>query len=107
MILGTVTRRRRGFATLGLTSEFASRAIGPARAGTIFIIPVVGWVAALTDVLFNKFHLEHPAKHQLLEILEVAPTRWLRLLIVIGAVIVAPAFEEFLFRGHLQTIIVR
>ncbi len=107
MILGTVTRRRRGFATLGLSLDQAKRAIGPAIAGTIFIIPVVGWVAAITEAIFNKFHVQHPLKHELLEILDVAPSPWLRVMIVIGAVIVAPLFEEFVFRGHLQTLLVR
>jgi len=36
-----------------------------------------------------------------------APSALRRLLIALSAVIVAPLFEEFLFRGHLQTLLVR
>ena len=31
----------------------------------------------------------------------------MRILIAFGAIIVAPLFEEFLFRGHLQTLLIR
>jgi len=46
-------------------------------------------------------------KHELLEIMDQAPSPLLKVLIAFGAIIVAPLFEEFLFRGHLQTLLSR
>ena len=39
--------------------------------------------------------------------MDKTPTLLMRILIAFGAIIVAPLFEEFLFRGHLQTLLVR
>ncbi|HEV8607197.1 MAG TPA: CPBP family intramembrane glutamic endopeptidase [Tepidisphaeraceae bacterium] len=107
MLLGTLTRRQRGLATLGFTSGDFNKAFPPAIAGTVFILPVVGWAALLADWLMRKYQIEHPMKHELLEIMDEAPSKLLKLMIVFGAVIVAPLFEEFLFRGHIQTLIAR
>jgi membrane protease YdiL (CAAX protease family) len=107
MLLGTLTRRQRGLATLGFTSRDFNKAFPPAIAGTVFILPVVGWAALVADWLMRKYQIEHPMKHELLEIMDEAPSKLLKLMIVFGAVIVAPLFEEFLFRGHIQTLIVR
>ena len=107
MLLGTFTRRQRGLQTLGFTLAHLSKAFPPALAGSVFILPVVGWVAILSDWLMKRFQIQHPMKHELLEIMDKSPGPLLKVLIAFGAIIVAPLFEEFLFRGHLQTLLVR
>jgi membrane protease YdiL (CAAX protease family) len=107
MLLGTFTRRRRGLETLGFTSRHFTRGLSPALAGVVFILPVVGWAAILADWLMRKYQIQHPMKHELLTIMDQAPSPLLKVLIAIGAIIVAPLFEEFIFRGHLQTLLSR
>jgi membrane protease YdiL (CAAX protease family) len=107
MLLGTATRRRRGLETLGFTGGRVKDAVLPALAGSAFIIPLIGWVAIAADSLMKKYHMVHPDKHQLLEIMDKAPNVLRQVLIAISAVVVAPLFEEFLFRGHLQTLLAR
>jgi len=107
MLLGTLTRRRRGFETLGFDLRHLREAFAPALAGTVFILPLVGWVAIISDWMMRKYHIQHPMKHELLEIMDQSPGPLLKVLIAFGAVMVAPLFEEFLFRGHLQTLLAR
>jgi membrane protease YdiL (CAAX protease family) len=107
MLLGTATRRRRGLETLGFTGGHVKDAVLPALAGSAFIIPLIGWVAILADWLMKKYHIEHPMKHDLLKIMDEAPGVLRQVLIAFSAVVIAPLFEEFLFRGHLQTLLSR
>ena len=107
MLLGTLTRRRRGLETLGFTSWNIPRAVSAALAGTVFVIPLIAWVAVFSDWVMQKYRVEHPMKHDLLQILDESHGVTQKLLIVISAVVVAPLFEEFLFRGHLQTLLAR
>lgn len=107
MLLGTLTRRQRGLETLGFTWRNLRRAVAAAAAGAVFAIPFTIWVAALSDWLMRKYNIQHPTKHELLQIMDEAPSRLQRLLIAFSAVVIAPLFEEFLFRGHLQTLLAR
>lgn len=107
MLLGTFTRRQRGLATIGLTRRNFMVAWKAAIAGFIFILPLVSYAAYFSDWWLKKHNIEHPMKHELLEIMDKTPTPLMRILIAFGAIIVAPLFEEFLFRAHLQTLLSR
>jgi len=107
MLLGTINRRRRGLETLGFEGRKIERAWWPALGGIFFIVPLVGWAAIFSDWLMKKYHVQHPLKHELLEIMDKSPGPLIKILIAVGAVIVAPLFEELLFRGHLQTLLSR
>jgi membrane protease YdiL (CAAX protease family) len=107
MMLGTLTRRERGLETLGFARRNFRESIFAALAGSVFVIPLIGWVAVFSDWLMRRYQIEHPMKHELLKIMDEAPGVTQRLLIGLSAVVVAPLFEEFLFRGHLQTLLAR
>jgi membrane protease YdiL (CAAX protease family) len=107
MLLGTFTRRQRGLETLGLTRRNFLVAGKAAVAGFVFILPLVSYAALLSDWWLKKHNIEHPMKHELLEIMDKTPTPLMRILIAFGAIFVAPLFEEFLFRAHLQTLLSR
>src|SRR5437870_6579444 len=107
MLLGTFTRRQHGLETVGFTRRNLLVAWKAAVAGFVFILPLVSYAALLSDWLLKKYNIHHPLKHELLEIMDKTPTPLMRILIAFGAIIVAPLFEEFLFRGHLQTLLIR
>ncbi|MBW8885547.1 MAG: CPBP family intramembrane metalloprotease, partial [Planctomycetia bacterium] len=48
---------------------------------------------------------EHPNAHQLLRLLGHDSGMAMRVAVVISAAVLAPLFEEMLFRGHMQTAI--
>jgi membrane protease YdiL (CAAX protease family) len=74
--------------------------------GFIVIMPLMFVFVWVLQFFYQLIHYEHPAAHQLLEALDHAGP-WQRGLMGFGAVIIAPVFEEFLFRGHLQTVLHR
>ncbi len=107
ILLGTKTRRERGMEKLGLRGRDLPGAIGPAIAAGACVIPLVYWTARFTQWLLKKLQKDHPLKHELLEIMDVAPSPWIKVAVVVGAVVVAPLFEEVVFRGYLQTLFLR
>src|SRR5207253_8730343 len=56
--------------------------------------------------LYHAIHYEHPQEHDLLAKMREVGNPFVKGLLVLGATILAPLFEEFLFRGHLQTVLV-
>lgn len=72
---------------------------------TPLVLPVVLLASQATQWLWAELGLEHERAHSLLQAMEDAGSR-LRLGAVVAAVVVAPLFEELLFRGHLQSGIV-
>jgi membrane protease YdiL (CAAX protease family) len=61
----------------------------------------------LLEMLYRAIGYEHPSEHELLTVLGKSKDPLTTALIIGGATLLAPVFEEFLFRGHLQTILVR
>ncbi|WP_428939697.1 lysostaphin resistance A-like protein [Fontivita pretiosa] len=100
---GTATLRPGGLRRLGLGAHDAVRARTAGALGAAVILPLTYLSAWLTQLLWQWLGLEHPQAHQLLQQLRDSPDPLLRILIVVSAVLVAPAFEEIFFRGHLQT----
>jgi membrane protease YdiL (CAAX protease family) len=73
--------------------------------GAIIILPVVLVASNLLEWLYHTVGYEHPTEHDLLRVMTDADQRT-RLLLIVGAAVGAPVFEEMLFRGHLQTLFV-
>lgn len=89
---------------LGLGFGALRRSPGPAILGLICILPAVQLTAVGLEVLYRLINYEHPTKHELLRILEQMPDPLVNTVLIITAIVVAPLFEELLFRGHLQTL---
>lgn len=98
-------QRHPGLSRLGLTQANLPRALPAALAGSLFVIPVIFWFSIFLVWLFQLLRVEHPQKHQLLLLLDQTRDLITRLLMVVAAVVVAPIFEELLFRAHFQTIL--
>lgn len=72
----------------------------------ILIVPLVhasGWAV---EQAWQAIGLKHPDAHPLLRAGEELRNPWLRTLIAVSAIALAPAAEELLFRGHLQTALI-
>jgi membrane protease YdiL (CAAX protease family) len=72
--------------------------------GAVAVIPLVLATSSLAEWVYRSLHWQHPAEHDLLKAMGEAGSA-ARLLLVVAAVVVAPVWEEVLFRGHFQTIL--
>ncbi len=101
VVLGSQWPRRIGY-TLGNLL----RGVGTGILAMLVVLPVM-WAASMAfEVFYRAIHFEHPAEHELLGAMKDAPVQ-IRALLIVAACVIAPVFEELLFRGHLQTILVR
>jgi len=74
-------------------------------AGVIALLVTYGSSSVL-GVLYELVHYEHPSEHELLGAMKQASSA-AKMLLVFGACVMAPLFEEVLFRGHMQTLLGR
>lgn len=74
-----------------------------AIAGIFIAMPWVWWSLQATLKLWEWLGYQHPQKHSLLLDLDRSDGIGIRLAVITAAVVVAPVFEEMLFRGFLQT----
>jgi membrane protease YdiL (CAAX protease family) len=105
MIGGSVLVRRLGLDPSKLSAGMRQGAIAAA-----VVIPLTYLVAMLSQMLYLHLQYQHPPEHDLLKILTEptpAPHPFAHVMLVISATVVAPFCEEFMFRGHLQTVIRR
>jgi membrane protease YdiL (CAAX protease family) len=71
----------------------------------ILVVPIMFGVDVLTELFWRKIHFAHPTEHDLLRVLGLEPGTGIRIAIVVSAIVLAPMFEEFFFRGMLQRAI--
>ena len=65
------------------------------------------WVSsAVLEQFYQRVGVRHPHEHELLGAMKDASAQ-AKMMLVIGACVVAPVFEELLFRAHIQTLLVR
>jgi membrane protease YdiL (CAAX protease family) len=70
------------------------------------ILPIVYGSSSLVELFYQVMHVKHPAEHELLGAMKEA-SHQVQILLIFGACVAAPVFEEMLFRGHIQTLFVR
>jgi membrane protease YdiL (CAAX protease family) len=102
LLVGNALWRRRAFDTLGLTSRRLRLAMVPAGIAIAIVLPGMFVVELLTEKFWNAIHYAHPSEHDLLRILGEEPSRFVRVAIAVSAIVLAPVFEEFFFRGMIQ-----
>lgn len=94
-------------ARLGLSARHFFRGVGKGLLAAAVIIPPTYFVSALTEMVYTRLHYQHPAEHDLLKAMGETHGALLRWILILSAVAIAPLWEEFLFRGHIQTILRR
>jgi membrane protease YdiL (CAAX protease family) len=105
VITANVALRRNGLERLGLTTSQLKRGIKAGIFGCVITIPLVFMAAVLTQLLWQLVHYQHPKEHELLRQMSQSPSRIVTAVLILSATVVAPVWEELLFRGHLQTLI--
>ena len=93
-----------GIERLGLRSH----PLGGAMRGVVGILiawPMVQIVSAVSEQAYDRFHFVHPQEHELLKALGESGNPAVRIALIVGAVIFAPLFEEYVFRAHIQTFL--
>lgn len=105
LLIGNIAYREGGLRQLGLQSRRLLAAFPQGVVGIMCIMPVIGCVNSVALRLWKALDLGHPAKHELLEILDKTPDVRVAWLLVFTAVVIVPVYEELLFRGHLQSLL--
>jgi membrane protease YdiL (CAAX protease family) len=77
----------------------------PAIIGTVIFVPFLFATSSVAELIYQLVGYEHPEAHDMLLKMRESPGGWGRWGLLMGAVVVAPLFEEMLFRGHLQTLL--
>jgi membrane protease YdiL (CAAX protease family) len=75
--------------------------------GLVVVLPIMLWCIIFLEWFYDRIHLQHPNEHDLLRALAHPGETSAKIAIIIGATVIAPVFEEFVFRAHLQTLLVR
>jgi membrane protease YdiL (CAAX protease family) len=92
---------------LGFSAGQARRGLATGIALALVFIPLVFAAAIVTEFVYRAAGYSHPSEHELLRVLGNASEPIVRVVLVLGATVVAPVAEELLFRGHAQTIMRR
>jgi membrane protease YdiL (CAAX protease family) len=74
-------------------------------AGIVAMLLTYG-ASSLLGVFYQLVDYEHPSEHELLGAMKQASAA-AKVILAIGACVMAPLFEEVLFRGHMQTLLTR
>ena len=104
LLAGNALVRRRVGQRLGFELPRLPRGALGGLAAIALVLPVVLATMALMTLVYRWVGYQHPEAHDLLRIMsESGPL--VRYLAIVAAVVVAPLWEELLFRGHIQTLI--
>jgi membrane protease YdiL (CAAX protease family) len=105
MVLATIMLRPGGLGRLGFSGRQLGRGIVLGLIGSVIVVPLVFLAAQVTELVWEGLHYAHPKEHDLLRFMGDSHNLWLTVVLIGSAVVVAPVFEELLFRGHLQTLV--
>jgi len=106
LVAGNLLYRQCPFDRLGLTlTRLRSDGIRRGLLASLIIVPAMYGVMFLTEQMFRLVHYAHPQEHDLLHAMELDGSLFTRISLIISAIVLAPVFEEFLFRGMLQSSI--
>ncbi|HLL89278.1 MAG TPA: CPBP family intramembrane glutamic endopeptidase, partial [Tepidisphaeraceae bacterium] len=90
---------------LGYVPHRVAAGLGWGVVGGVIVLPTMMVGSSLLEWGYQQVGFEHPMEHDLLRVMtEAGPGA--KLALVVGAAVAAPVFEEMLFRGHLQSVLV-
>lgn len=95
-----------GLRSIGLEWRTLWPALTQAAGGFLLVLPVVYLVAMIAQVIAEALG-RPPEPHGLLEAIGTSANPVATMVLVSAAVIVAPIYEELMFRGLLQTMLMR
>jgi membrane protease YdiL (CAAX protease family) len=107
MVLGDSMVRETTGQDLGFGLRRASRGLLWGLLGVVIVVPPLYLFIDVLESVYQRVHYIHPTEHPLLKLLGEKPPIGVVIAIVIAACVIAPPFEELLFRGHLQTLLRR
>lgn len=73
----------------------------------LVLLPLTYLFSLLVELFYSRIHFTHPAEHELLKVMRSPAQPTVHWALIAAAVVAAPIFEEFLFRGHIQTVLRR
>jgi membrane protease YdiL (CAAX protease family) len=73
--------------------------------GLLMAWPLVYATMVASEWVYRAIHYTHPSEHDLLRVMGETADPTLKYLMIAAAVLIAPLWEELLFRGHIQTVI--
>jgi membrane protease YdiL (CAAX protease family) len=107
LLLGDALLGREVLTGLGYGPRKLQRGMLFGLLAMLAVLPLMLLLSFMAEGVYNWVGYEHPKEHMLLKVLGESHSRPIRWLIIIGATVGAPLFEELLFRAHLQTLIRR
>jgi len=107
LLVGDVLSGPQILGRLGFDARRVPRGIAVGLLGLFIVWPLVFWAMKLSELAYQHVHYKHPMEHDLLKNMGETHNAAVSLGLMIGAAVVAPFFEEYLFRAHLQTLLKR
>jgi membrane protease YdiL (CAAX protease family) len=71
--------------------------------GAVIVVPLMFLMTVLVEQWYQALNYHHESEHELLKTLGEVTSPRMKIILVASAVLLAPAFEEILFRGYVQT----
>jgi membrane protease YdiL (CAAX protease family) len=103
LIVGNLLCFKKPFEEVGLTlRRLLDRGWWQGILASIVVLPTMFGVVWLTQKFWDAIHYSHPNEHDLLRVLGAEPSATFCVAIIVSAIVLAPLFEEFFFRGMIQ-----
>jgi membrane protease YdiL (CAAX protease family) len=80
-------------------------ALAQGSVGFLVVFPLLLASGVLLELFYNAVHYPHPDSHELLGAMKGVTNPVTKALLILGACVAAPVFEEYFFRGHVQTFL--
>ncbi len=90
---------------LGFSFPKLRRALHPGLVGALVAIPLMFAAVGIIQEVWRVCGFAPPEEHVLLKVFSESAVPIDKWLVIFSAVILAPLFEEMLFRGHVQTAV--
>jgi membrane protease YdiL (CAAX protease family) len=105
LLVGDAGLRRRFGIHLGYGVRRLGKGLLFGVLGSLCVVPLVDGSMILVEWAYRAAGYEHPKEHDLLRALGESNDRMTEAVLIVGAAVLAPVFEELLFRGHVQTLL--